>query len=169
MMKEKKKTKEYKLNLAEVLSAIDQRKYNFYVNLPDDIKKEYSPLILMRFMSTAQNYGNYHEGMVLKINEVVNADFWVLAKDHVELLHYLMCICSDGKVLKHKWIPNTKKTSKQDWTDIIKIKYPAINAVELEILAKNMSVDEYETLACAVGLTDVEIKKHVTSFKKQKN
>ena len=75
-----------------VLPALDKRKKNFYNSLTDDEKKQYSPFIIMRYMSSNGN-GSSHEMSILDANDWVNKHFWVLSKEHKELQHLLLCLC----------------------------------------------------------------------------
>src|ERR1700676_1664475 len=84
-----------KLELTKTLDAFDRRNYDYYNSLPDELKKEYSPFILMRFMSSAPNQGSNHEYFLYAVNEIVNGEFWLLSK-YPDLLHLLLCVCGQG-------------------------------------------------------------------------
>ena len=84
-----------KLDLATTLAAIDRKDYSYYDKLSDDMKKLYTPFVLMRFMSSATNSGGLHEFHIQMINDYVNSDFWTLSK-YPDLQHLLMCLCGTG-------------------------------------------------------------------------
>jgi len=44
--------KQHKLDLGDVLSALDRGDLGYYNKLTDDEKKGYTPLVLMRYMSS---------------------------------------------------------------------------------------------------------------------
>jgi hypothetical protein len=151
-----------KLELTKTLDAFDRRNYDYYNSLPDELKKEYSPFILMRFMSSAPNQGSNHEYFLYAVNEIVNGEFWLLSK-YPDLLHLLLCVCGQGNKVYHKWIPN-KKVKKSKWLDVFKDKYKDLSELEIKILKKNYTEEEIYNLAMALGKTEKEANEYVKSF-----
>ena len=47
--------KKYKLDLKSALAALDRGDLDWYSRLTDDEKKGYTPLVLMRYMSSLNN------------------------------------------------------------------------------------------------------------------
>src|SRR5690606_21518731 len=90
-----------KLDLAQVLGALDFKKTDFYNNLDNDQKKAYSPFILMRYMSSCPDQGGLHEYHLLAVNDIINQDFWLLSKDP-EFQHLLLCLIGLKKKQFHK-------------------------------------------------------------------
>lgn len=151
-----------RLDLSTTLLAIDRKDYAYYSNLSDDLKKQYSAFILLRFMSSATNSGGMHEWHVQMINDYVNSDFWTLSK-YPDLQHMLLCLCGTGTKQYHKWIPN-KKEKQEKWIELIKIVNPSINRDEIEILRKEYTYDYIFDLATKLGKTDKEAKEYKISF-----
>lgn len=153
-----------KLDLTQVLSAFDLKNGEFYENLSDDEKKQYSALVLMRFMSSAPDQGGNHEYHLLAVNDFVNRDFWTLSK-HVDLQHRLLCLVGLGKKTFHAWIAQDGKVAhKNNVKDFMKQMYEGINKQELELLIKKITPDEFYELALESGADDKRVEKLVEDF-----
>lgn len=155
-----------KLELSKTLEAFDRRNYEYYNSLPDDLKKQFAPFVLMRFMSSAPNQGGMHEYHIQLVNHFINKEFWLISK-YPDFQHLLLCLCGTGKKQFHKWIPaNNKKNIK--WVELFKEKYNDLSDLEIKVLAKNNSEEDIENLALSLGKSDSEIKEYVKSFKENK-
>ena len=152
-----------KLDLSKTLEAFDQRNYNYYETLPDELKKQYSAFVLMRFMSSAPNQGSSHEYFLYAVNEFVNEEFWLLSK-YPDLQHLLLCLCGTGRKQFHKWIPN-KKSSKSKWLELFKDKYKDLSDIEIKIIKKNHTEEDIFNLSMNIGKTEKEAAEYVKSFK----
>lgn len=153
-----------KLNLTEVLTAFDKRDYEYYDRLSDDLKKQFSAFVLMRFMSSGANTSGMHEYYLQMINFYVNNNFWALSK-HPELQFKLLCLCGTGTKHYHKWLPaNNKKLP--SWYKLYKEKYNDLNDLEFKILTKSISQQEVVEYAKSIGKNDQEIKEFTKDFKK---
>jgi hypothetical protein len=154
-----------KLDLATTLTAIDKKDYSYYDNLSDDMKKLYTPFVLMRFISSATNSGGLHEFHIQMINDYVNTDFWSISK-YPDFQHMLLCLCGTGTKQYHKWIPS-KNERKEKWIDLIKESNPNINKDEINILRKIYTNDDIFNLAIRSGKSDKEAKDYAKSFKEK--
>ena len=158
-----------KLDLSKTLYAIDTKDKFYYDRLSEDEKKKYTALILMRFMSSAPDQGNLHEYHLNAINDIVNQDFWSLSK-HPELLHKLLCMCGTGQKLYHQWIKSpAQKAQSNAVKNFFKRIYPELNNLETEILIKNYSEEDFETILKEYGVQDKELKELCKKYKKIKD
>jgi len=83
------KKREYKLDIMEVLKALDMGDRAYYDGLTDEEKKAYVPLVIMRWMSALPDQNSARHYSVLAVNDLVNVGFWELSK-HTELN---ICCC----------------------------------------------------------------------------
>lgn len=157
-----------KLDLGQTLLALDTRNLEYYVNLTDEEKKKYAPLVLMRFMSSAPNQGGLHEYHISSTNEVVNQDFWTLGK-YPDLQHKLLCLCGLGKKQFHQWIPMAKKQNTNKLFQFFTKVYPSMNTMEFELLVAKNTEEDIEQLAKDYALPDNEIDDLIKQFKLVKN
>ena len=84
------------LDIKRELSAVDLRNYEFYDKLTPEEKKEFSPYILMRYVSNVDGDRDLQEWFIERTNELVNKDHWTLSKNHKALLWKLFAGCGIG-------------------------------------------------------------------------
>jgi len=167
--KEKRESTALKLDLKETLTAIDNRDYNYYNSLSDEMKKKYVGFVLIRFISSAQNQGRNHEYFLYAVNDIVNRNFFTISKNHPELIHLLLCVCGRGSTIHgdkvyHKWIANKK--SSIAWTELFHEKYGKLSELEIKILKNNHTEEEIYQIAMNLGKTEKEANDYVKSFQK---
>lgn len=150
----KKKKKESTLGLDRELPAMDYRKLDFYANLTPEEKKELSPWVLMRFMSSSQGDAIHHLTMV---NDLVNVDFSVIAK-HPELQWKLLAMCGTKKKQYHPWIAPPKGVKKNRLEEAVLQHYPLMKDDELELFLQVNSKEELEEFFRDNGYDDKAIK-----------
>lgn len=90
--------KERALDVFQLLARIDQKDYDIWDSLSDDQKKEFSPLVVMRWMA-----GTTEPVQIIFLNEIVNISVFQLG-EHKELLLKLLTVCSNGKPKRYSWI-----------------------------------------------------------------
>lgn len=161
------KTTKTKLSLDTVLQAIDRKDLNFYDRLSDDEKKEYSPFILMRYMSSLGPQSDLAAYAVFATNDIVNNGFFSLGK-HTELQHKLMCLAGTGKKQYRPYIGSkgASKTSSKIIDEFLMGLYPTINETELEMLKSQHTLETLQTLGQDAGLSKAELKELVEDAKK---
>lgn len=109
--------KEYKLDIFKLLAAIDKGDYHYYDKLSDEEKKDFSPLVVMRWMS-----GTDDPRQTIFLNELANPIVYSLNK-HPGLMYKLL-VCSSSKVQhRYKWVGNKKGSTKPKSLEVIKKYY----------------------------------------------
>jgi hypothetical protein len=140
------------LDIQRELRAVDQREYNFYDNLSDQEKKEFSPYILMRYVANVQlNEPDIQEWYLERTNEFVNKNHWTLSKNHKALLWKLFASCGTGINCYH---PYLKASSKEKAIKIEKLLlelYPAMKLGDIKIMAKMMTKEDKTELFDKMG------------------
>jgi hypothetical protein len=154
-----------KLDLGQTLYALDARNKKYYSELSDDMKKKYTPLILMRFMSSATNQGGMHEYHLSAVNDVVNQDFWLFSKHHTEFQHLLLSACGYGKKQFHGWIPMAKVKKMDKFREFVDQVHPGINDDEMKLFIMNHNVEDFEALVKSHGYQDDDVEQYVEQFK----
>jgi hypothetical protein len=151
---ETKKTKDFALPIATVLSALDKGDKNFYDNLSEDEKKSMSLWLLMRWMSSTKSLKEHH---LMMVNDIVNYNFSDLSK-HPELQWKLLSMCGSGKNQYHEWISPPKGMKKNRMEELIFKFYPMMNDNEIELMLKINTENELETFLKDNGYDDKLIK-----------
>jgi hypothetical protein len=140
------------LDIKRELRAVDQREYNFYDNLSDQEKKEFSPYILMRYVANVQlNEPDIQEWYLERTNEFVNKNHWTLSKNHKALLWKLFASCGTGINCYH---PYLKASSKEKAVKIEKLLlelYPAMKLEDIKLMAKMMTKEDKTELFDKMG------------------
>lgn len=161
-----KAEKKYKLELSRVLNALDTGDRSFYNSLTAEEKKAYTPLILMRYMSSLGDQSRHKEYAIIATNDLVNIGFWQLSK-YPDLQHLLLCTASVGTKQYHQWIPTRGKRIKESALNSFFMEiYPDINDIELEILKSQLDKDSFYQLTIDAGKSDREIKDLMEEWKK---
>lgn len=157
--------KQYKLDLASVLQAIDRRDLDFYNRLSDEDKKGYVPLVLMRYMSSVTDQNKNAVWAVWATNDLVNVGFWQLDK-HKELQHKLLCLCGLGSKQYRPWIAAKRSKSKNKIMEFLSTVYPDLKEDDVEILYQNLNLESLKDFLSGAGIPDSEIKNLVSEWKK---
>lgn len=127
---ETKKSKDFALPIATVLSALDKGDKDFYERLSDDEKKGVSIWLLMRWMSSTKSSKEHY---LMMTNDIVNYDFNNISK-HPELQWKLLSLCGIGKIQYHEWIAPPKGFKKNKVEELLSMYFPLLKEDELELL-----------------------------------
>jgi hypothetical protein len=158
--------KQHKLDLGEVLNALDRQDYDYYGRLTEEEKKGYTPLVLMRYMSSLNAQNSKAAYAVMMANDLVNIGFWNLSK-HPELQHKLLCLTGIGGRQFRPWLAakNSKKINKIDkW--LIE-RFPGLNEDEIQILKSSHDSKTWAAFVKGSGASDAEVKEMIEAWKKQ--
>ena len=158
---------EKKLDIFHVLENADLKNRNFYADLEPEMQKQFSPLVVMKWFSSASDSSPYCDYMLMMTNEFVNIDFWSLQK-HPEMQWKLMALCGVGKKLKHNWIPMVKRRKLSNLGEIFSNWFPNANDQEIEILIQRTTRDEFEQFIKDTGSTDEQLGTALATFDSHK-
>lgn len=152
-----KATKTRKLEIKDVLKAVDSRNYDFYDSLDDEQKKGFSPYVLMRFMSNVQGDRDMEEWFLTRTNEFVNKDHWTLSKNHKALLWKLSAAVGAGAPAFHPYVPTLKLELNKIEKLLAEI-YPSMKTENIKLLASMMTEDDKEELFEKMGFDQEQRK-----------
>lgn len=148
------------LDIKRELNNVDQRNYNFYDNLSDQEKKEFSPYVLMRYISNVQGDADTADWFLERTNEFVNKNHWALSKNHKPLLWKLFASCGTGVNCYH---PYLKASSKEKAIKIEKLLlelYPAMKLEDIKLMAKMMDKKDKDELFDKMGFDKKQRKEY---------
>lgn len=156
--KPKKAPKKRELDLARVLSAVDNKNYDFYDNLTEAELKEFSPFVLMRFVSNVDSRDrDIQEWFVEMTNEMVNKNHWDLSKNH-EKLHWLLYSAVGAGIKSfHPYLPALKKELNKI-EKLLATLHPTYKLEDVKLLAKLMTDQDKKDLFDAMGFDKKERK-----------
>lgn len=161
-----KTQKEYKIDLFnDLLPAIDKCDYGWYERQNDEIKKEFQPFVIMRWISGTANSSGCADYFIRATNEIVNRDFFALQK-HPELQYKLLASVGLGQKQRHVFVPMPKgKTKENKFVSLLKRKHGEINEQEIRILIRNFDMSKAQDLCKDFAIDDKETKQILKEFK----
>lgn len=148
------------LDIKRELEAVDLRNYDFYDNLSDQEKKEFSPYVLMRYVSNVQGETNIQEWFLETTNELVNKDHWVLSKNHKGLLWKLFAGCGAGVKTYHPYLKAGTKEKAIKIEKLLADIYPAAKLADIKMLAKMMTKKDKDELFDKMGFDKKQRKEY---------
>ena len=159
--------KSYSLDLSKTLYSLDKRNKTLYNDFTEEQKKSFSPLVYMKFMSSAPNSDSYFS--LLTTNEFVNTNFWDLSKEP-ELQCKLLSLCGLNTKVYHKWLGNKKSNSTSNLRSFVREIFSKsnwfLNNFEMNLFLNNLTEQELSELCDEYGKTKEDKKKIVDEFKK---
>lgn len=152
---------ERKLDIFEVLNAINAKKSEFFDHLTDEEAKTIQPFVLMRWLT-----GTDDEQQIILLNEFVNPVAFTLTT-HKKLLWQLLTICNSGTRQRYQWLklPGKRIANKPIATELIKKTY-GINTKEAIDTIQLLSEDQLIDMAFDAGMTGEEVTKLKKELKK---
>lgn len=152
---------ERKLDIFELLSAVDHHDLEYLSKQSEEARKEFAPVVALRWASSVrkEEYADYY---LIMINEMANLNFFDIA-DHPILQYKLMAACGVGETLHHQWIPVVKRKSSGYLHQFLLQYWPNANDDELNILIQGFSKDEFKLFVEGTAC-DQQIAKKVISL-----
>ena len=139
------------LDIKRELGAVDSRNKDFYSNLDEKEQKEFSPYILMRYVSNVQGDQAVQEWFVEMTNDLVNKNHWTLSKNHKGLLWKLFAGCGTGEKAYHPYMAAGKKEKAVKIEKLIAELNPAMKMADVKLLASFMDKDDIKDLFDKLG------------------
>lgn len=148
------------LDIKRELNAVDRKIYDFYENLSDQEKKEFSPYILMRYVSNVQGDRDIQEWFVEMTNELVNKHHWSLSKNHKALLWKLFAATGAGVNCYHPYLKAGSKEKANKIEKLLAELNPAMKMSEIKLLASMMDKKDKEELFDKMGFDKKQRKEY---------
>lgn len=142
------------LDIFTLLDQIDKKNYYIWDSLTEEQRKEFSPLIVMRWMA-----GCTDPAQIVFLNDIVNVSVFVLG-NHKEFLLKLLTVCSNGKQKRYQWINYrmTKQTKKNQKVIELISSFYKMSYKDAEDSVKLFSTEEIMELGEMSGLQKEELK-----------
>lgn len=139
------------LDIKRELNAVDKKIYEFYDKLSDEEKKEFSPYVLMRYVSNVQGDSDIQAWFVEMTNELVNKNHWDLSKNHKGLLWKLFAASGAGVPCYHPYLKANSKEKANKIEKLIAELNPTMKMSEVKMLGKMMDKKDKEELFDKMG------------------
>lgn len=148
------------LDIKRELAGVDLRKYDFYENLTDAEKKEFSPFVLMRYVSNVEGDRDTQEWFLDRVNELVNKDHWSLSKSHKALLWKLFASCGVGVKAFHPYLKASSKEKPMKIEKLFAFLYPTMKMSDIKLLARLMTKEDINELFDQMGFDKKQRKEY---------
>lgn len=123
--------------LNQILSALDRKDRAFYDNLDDELKKKFSPFLMLKYAASVQASPDFERYYIEATNYHANKHMFDLAK-HPKLQWLLLTTISPGMGNQyHKWLkqkPKPKNASGPIKKQLAEM-YPTMKDDDLDLLA----------------------------------
>jgi hypothetical protein len=157
--------KEYKLDIFDLLGAIDRRDTGYLSRQPADAQKAFTPTVALRWASSVS--GASAADYLMLVNEVANLDFYALS-DHPELQYKLLAVCGNGKTQRHTWIPLQKSGTQATKVHAFVAKYyPLASLSEIEYVVSQFTRESFLQFLNSSGCDPDEHKEVLTAYDKK--
>lgn len=148
------------LDIKRELAAVDLRNYDFFVNLTEAEQKEFSPFVLMRFVSNVQGDREIQEWFLEMTNELINKDHWLLSKNHKGLLWKLYASCGAGTKVFHPYLKAGSKEKAVKIEKLLADLYPVMKMSDIKLMASLMTEADQEELFDSLGFDKKQRKEY---------
>lgn len=148
------------LDIKRELAAIDLRNYEFYDSLSDQERKEFSPYVLMRYISNVNGDREIQEWFLEMTNELINKNFWNLTKEHKALLWKLFAATGIGTKFYHPYLAAGKKEKANKIEKLLCEMYPAMKMSDIKLLASMMDKNDCNELFDKMGFDKKQRKEY---------
>ena len=148
------------LDIKRELAAVDLRNYDFYEKLTDQEKKDFSPYVLMRYVSNTEGDRDLQEWFLERTNELVNKDHWTLSKNHKALLWKLFASCGAGVKTYHPYLKAGSKAKANKIEKLLAEIYPSRKLEDIKLQASMMTKEDREELFDHMGFDKKQRKEY---------
>jgi hypothetical protein len=153
--------KERALDIFALLDQVDRKNYHIWDSLTEEQRKEFSPLVALRWMA-----GCTDPVQIIFLNELVNPTVFTFGQEKKELLLKLLTVCSNGKPKRYQWINYKMGGSKKMRRSVeLIMNHYRMSPSEAEDSRRLFSEEEILELAEAEGLQKDEILELKKEFK----
>lgn len=143
--------KERSLDIFDLLSKIDQKDLHIWEKLSDIQRKEFAPLVVLRWLRGTDN-----KTQLMLLNELINPVLFNIGNEK-EFLLKLMSVCSIGGKKRYSWINSKTSSKKQKLKLEVISKYCQISIKQSEEIHKIYSNDDIISMSEELGYQKDEI------------
>lgn len=161
-------SKDRKLPLGPLLTAIDLRQGDWLSRQPSEARGEFVPTVVVRYLADVAD-GEAGGRALCRLNERVNLRLYSLDK-HPDLVFRLMATCGLGRRQQHSFLKSPKKRGAENKAHALMLNwYPEASDAEIAVLLAAYDTAGFERMLDASGMqsADGERKKILDDFKKQ--
>ncbi len=146
------------------MAAFDTKNRDFFKNLTDDERKNFSNFMMIRWGATVDSNEELQRYYLRSVNERLNTHFFdISGKDHAQL-HWLLATTVSPGVgkLYHPWVGFKKKTGTSNgFRRLLETHFPSASNSEIDLLLKINDSTDIKQFAKDLGMSPAQIKKEL--------
>lgn len=156
-------SKDRKLDMFALLHAVDRRDGDWLMTQSEDARKEFSPLVAMRF-ATGVKDGVAAAYMLWLINHRVNRHLFDLQK-HPDLCYRLLASCGCDRNLAREWLAGPKRTTGDNKAlGLLAEHHPMASEAELRTLLSLYTRESFAALLSDCGFDKEQTKGYLKAY-----
>lgn len=154
----------HKLDIFDVMAAIDKRDKAYIDRLDPDARKGFVPMVALRWASAVK--GPLAEDYLLATNEFANQNYHDLY-DYPDLQFKLLTLAGAGRGQRHEWIPIARQgKSSTALQNFMLAYYPLASTAEIDMLLRQHTRETFVEFVAETGCTPEEAKDAISAFDK---
>lgn len=130
--------------LGQILAAMDRKDRDFYDNLDDELKKKFSPFLMLKYNASVYGTPELEHYYIASTNHYANMYMFELAK-HPKLQWLMLTAASPGAgTQNHRWIkakPKPKNVSAPIKKQLVEL-FPQMKDDDLDVLSSLITKKE---------------------------
>jgi hypothetical protein len=149
-----------KLNIADVMLALDKKDRAYYDKLSEDDKKGFSPFMMIRWGSSVGGIPDLQGYYLVCANERYNKNFFDVSSSKHPKLHWLTATTISPGMGKqfHPWIAGPKKESTNKVESFFVEQFPSMKLEDIRLLIATNSAEDIKAYMKSLGKEDKDIK-----------
>ena len=152
---------EYKLDIFEVLNAVNGKKADYYDKLAPEEQKALQPYVLIQWLT-----GTDDERQIILLNMFANESMFALS-GHKKLLWQLLTVCNSGSRQRYQWLKQAGKSSVSRPTCVALVqKVYGYGDRDANDALNILTVEDLIDMAFDLGMTGEEVTKIKKEMKK---
>ena len=155
-------TKSRKLDIFNLLRAVEQRDHDWLSRQPEDVQKEFSPLLAMRWAAGSEG-GTNALCMLWLINQRVNHRLY---EQDADLSFRLLASCGMRRRFKYNWLAPIQRTTNNAALHLLSDLHPSASDHELQMLLSLYTREQFVELVQDCGKSTSEAKACLDAFTK---
>lgn len=131
--------------LNQILAAMDNKDRDFYDNLDDELKKKFSPFMMLKYLASVHGSSDLEHYYIAMTNNSANKNMFSLTKEHRKLQWLMLTAVSPGDgVKRHSYLkmkPKPKNTSAPIQKQLLEL-FPEMKVDDAEVLSSLITKKE---------------------------
>lgn len=150
--------------MSRALQAIDKRDFDWLAAQPEDARKEFAAMVVMRVAASVRGDGIISAYLLCLINQRLNRHLFSLHK-YPDLCFRLLASCGLGKTLQREWIKGPARTVSDNIAlQLLAEHQPLASDHELRGLLSLYSRKQFASFLADCGITDKAADNHLKAY-----